>query len=245
MRTLSATELLGVWERGARQTPPQRALELLAAAEPEVPLDKLLNLSIGLRDNLLLDLHTRLFGSHLSSVVNCSKCGDFLELNFNAAEIKPLQASREVPAEFSAKIHDYDLRFRVPVSRDLANLTTGLEVDALRRQLLENCLLGVLQNGRQISARELPEDVLALLEDRIAKTDPGADVRLPIRCPTCNRQWDVGFDIVSFLWSEIHAWASRLLREVHTLANNYGWSEADILSMHPNRRQRYLEMIGA
>jgi hypothetical protein len=50
-------------------------------------------------------------------------------------------------------------------------------------------------------------------------------------------------DIASYLWSEIHAWAGRMLRDVHALAAAYGWREADILAMSPWRRQAYLEMI--
>ena len=42
---------------------------------------------------------------------------------------------------------------------------------------------------------------------------------------------------------EIHAWAKRTLREVHTLASAYGWSEREILSMSAVRRALYLEMV--
>jgi hypothetical protein len=52
------------------------------------------------------------------------------------------------------------------------------------------------------------------------------------------------FDIVPYLWTEINAWAMRLLREIHSLATAYGWREADILAMSAVRRHWYLEMIG-
>ena len=55
--------------------------------------------------------------------------------------------------------------------------------------------------------------------------------------------WQLTLDIVSFLWSEISSLAKRHLREVHTLAWAYGWSEADILAMSPARRQFYLESV--
>jgi hypothetical protein len=70
------------------------------------------------------------------------------------------------------------------------------------------------------------------------------DVQLSLACPACKRQWETAFDIASFLWGEIHAWAQRVLREVATLARVYGWREADILSMSAGRRQAYLELIG-
>ena len=49
---------------------------------------------------------------------------------------------------------------------------------------------------------------------------------------------------MSFLWTEIEAWAWRMLSDVHTLARAYGWGERDILALSPTRRQFYLEMGG-
>jgi hypothetical protein len=50
--------------------------------------------------------------------------------------------------------------------------------------------------------------------------------------------------VVAYFWSEINAWAYRLLGEVHSLASAYGWREEDILAMSPWRRHVYLEMVG-
>ncbi len=71
---------------------------------------------------------------------------------------------------------------------------------------------------------------------------------MPVMNPLANRTrrgfvFSVAFDIVSFLWNELNAWAIRTLREVHILASAYGWSETDILAMSPWRRQFYLEVL--
>ena len=58
-------------------------------------------------------------------------------------------------------------------------------------------------------------------------------------------RWRAVFDIVTFFWSEIEAWACRILREVHILASAYGWCERDILALTSARRQFYLEMVQA
>ena len=57
------------------------------------------------------------------------------------------------------------------------------------------------------------------------------------------RRWLEPFDIASFLWTELHAWASRTLYDVHQLAAAYGWSEAECLSLSARRRGYYLELI--
>ena len=65
-----------------------------------------------------------------------------------------------------------------------------------------------------------------------------------LSCPSCDHRWQMAFDILYFFWSEINAWASRIMQEVHVLARAYGWRENEILGMSPWRRQRYLKMLG-
>jgi hypothetical protein len=77
------------------------------------------------------------------------------------------------------------------------------------------------------------------------EADPLAAIQLALSCPECGYQWQATFDIESFFWSEINAWANRTLHEVHALASRYGWCERDILAMSPWRRQAYLNMVHA
>jgi hypothetical protein len=79
----------------------------------------------------------------------------------------------------------------------------------------------------------------------MAELDPQADVQLALQCPSCSHPWHDPFDIATFFWGEINAWAVRILREVHMLAAAYGWSETDILAMNARRRQVYLDMVCA
>jgi hypothetical protein len=96
--------------------------------------------------------------------------------------------------------------------------------------------------GKSVSAEELPEDVVQKVEEQISVIDPQADMRLNFSCPECHQRWKEAFDIVSFFWAEIDAWARRILREVDILARAYGWRESDILALSPVRRQIYLAM---
>ena len=80
-------------------------------------------------------------------------------------------------------------------------------------------------------------------EPQMAEVDPQANLQLDLSCPACGHRWQVLFDIGSFFWSELNAWAQRLLAEVHVLASAYGWREADILNLSPSRRQFYLGLI--
>jgi hypothetical protein len=243
MRSPSSAELLDLWERGRSQTPIQRVLSLLAVAFPEVPFDQLANLSMGQRDGLLLTLRERIFGSQLVSLVACPGCGDRLELTFSVSDIRTIPET-EHASVLVTKVEDYEVHYRLPNSLDLGAVSGQLNLAAMRQQLLNRCLISIHYKNKALETSELPLGVVSSVLEDMAQADPQADVQLAMSCPACNHQWQATFDIVSFFWTEIHAWARKLLQEVHILASAYNWCEADILAMSPQRRQLYLEMIG-
>src|SRR5262245_7701620 len=158
MRALSATELLAVWERGASQTLPQRALGLLAAASPDSAPDSLARLSIGQRDAHLLTLRAWMFGQQLAGLAKCPQCAEGVEVTFDTAEILPLHNS-DTAKEFSVEIEDYKVQFRLPVSSDLASLVDLTDVTTARGRLLDCCLLTAQCKGEQLPVGELPAHV--------------------------------------------------------------------------------------
>lgn len=255
MNSLSAWDLLHIWEQGWAQLPAERGLTLLAAACPDMPVDALAELSIGQRDARLLALRKRTFGPQLASLVTCPDCGERLELAVGVADLlvsdgtaglaaHGLETGEDGSATLSLAAASYEVRFRLPNSLDLLAVAGCQDPDAARQLLLERCLLRVRQNGDEADPAQLPAEVVAATVERMAQADPQADVQLDLSCPTCDHRWQAAFDIVSFFWNEIDTWAQRTLRQVHVLASAYGWREADILAMSPWRRQLYLEMIG-
>jgi hypothetical protein len=242
MRALSAAELLTVWERGATQSPAERALTLLVAARADTPLERLGQLSVGERDTKLIELRELVFGTELTSVVMCPKCSERLEFSVNTGEIC-LPITEEAAEPLKVWHSDLEALFRVPNSLDLDSLDPSADVETNRRLLLKQCVLDIQRAGNSMSVDELPPELIDAIEEQMAKSDPQADMRFALQCPRCRHSWQAPFDIVSYFWSEIHAWASRLLQEVHMLALNYGWREADILTLTPFRRHAYLRMI--
>lgn len=241
MRALSASELLVAWERGLKQRPVERALTLLAATDSENPRDALAKLCIGRRDDRLLSLREQMFGSELNSLADCPGCGERLELTFTAADLRA-SSSVPTPEELSLKVGDWQVEFRLPNSDDLLQIADVKDATAGRELLLKKCVLSAVRNQKARAVDELPEKVVIAVIQRMSDSDPQGNVQLALSCPVCACEWQTSFDIVSFLWSEINAWAHRMLREVHTLARAYGWREADILALSPWRRQVYLEM---
>jgi hypothetical protein len=244
MRALSAAELLNVWERGLAQPAPMRALTLLGAACPEVAPEALARLTVGDRDARLMTLRKWTFGSQLICTATCAGCSERLELSFSTDDL--LSKEEVISTEcFSLTVEDYELSFRLPNSLDLAELVRLKDPEAGRALLLERCLTKAERQGNSISISELPPFVLESLVTRMGEIDRTGNLQLLLDCPQCAQSSQAIFDIESFFWKEINAWAIRMLREVHKLATAYGWRELDILNMTAWRRQVYLNLIGA
>ncbi|MDP9343486.1 MAG: phage baseplate protein [Actinomycetota bacterium] len=239
MRPLSPSTLLEVWEREESQTPVRRALSLLAAAEPETPTPRLAELPVGRRDARLLTLREWTFGPRVTAVAECSGCGQVLELEFEIEQVRAGDPPVSSPGVVT--IGDWTVTFRAPNSLDLEAATQTADVRLGRDQLLRRCIVSIRRGGEEVE--ELPEDVLETLGQHMAELDAQANVRLDVSCPGCGRHWTPRFDILSYFWTEIRAWAARILAEVHELASAYGWSERTILAMSAERRRRYLELV--
>ena len=253
MQSLSAAQLLNVWESGGTRSLPERGLALLAAACPDTTREALAELNIGRRDAQLLTLREWTFGPRVFSVSLCPNCGEQLAIGFDLDEIRQHETAASQTAEasdveqpvkcFSLQHCDYALSFRLLNSLDLDSISGQSDAAVSRRALFERCVLSAEHKGKAAKPAELPDELIAQLSTRMAQENPQADMQLALNCSSCGHKWQVLFDIVSFFWREIDEWAQRILREVHSLASAYGWTQTEILGLSPTRRQIYLELI--
>lgn len=252
MRALSASDLLEIWERGAGATPLEQALGILATVFPQASRAALASLTIAQRDAALFHLRELTFGPHLTGLAGCPICQERLELDFSIDELHTLQLLPDAeialpgPDEPATlfKHKGYRLSIRPPTSADLMAASAIADPAQARQHLLEACILSASRAGRALAIHELPGSTLAAVAEKIEQREALANLTIDATCPACGHHWEIVFDIVSYFWSEINAWAVRMLHEIHTLASAYGWREADILAMSAWRRQRYLELIG-
>jgi hypothetical protein len=235
MRGLRSSQLIGVWEQGLDQDSTDRALTLLAAACPSKARAELAAYSLGRRDACLLELRERTFPGDLGGFAECPRCAAPLEYTLPIAELR-VRAERPAIAPRVLELEGCTLELRPIDSTDLAAMGRCHGIEEARRTLTRRRVIGA-------AAGELSEAALAEVAARLEETDPGADLWIDLCCPACGEEWQVAFDIASYLWAEIHALAKRLLAEVHALARAYGWRERDILAMSAARRRLYLEMM--
>lgn len=256
MRSLSALELFNIWEWGYNQPSWSKAIRLLTAACPEASVDILSIISIGQRDAMLLTLREWTFGSQMASQATCPNCGEPLELNFNVADVRMAPSQFEAVEKYSLSVAECEVSFRLPNTLDIMAIAQSAvpEATATDKQsdkqsetaqqvLLERCILAATDKSKSLSINQLPSNIIKAVIAEMAQIDPQANVPIDTSCPACGHEWQLLFDIMSFFWSEINAWAFRTLRDIHTLASAYGWCEADILAMSPRRRQLYLDMV--
>src|SRR6478736_7799668 len=215
MRTFSNFDILEMWERGRALHPLDRGLLALSTAVSS-SIEESADWPLGRRNRALFDLHCMSFGSRLQGWTSCTQCGEKVEFDLDADALMIAEAPEEAFLVGSE-------RFRLPTSRDLAEVMAANDAKGAAIRLIERC--AVPASG----ARAWSERMLEEVEEKMASVDPMAEIRLRLVCPTCGGEWDETLDIANFVWAEIEARARRLLWEVHRLASAYGWTEADTL----------------
>lgn len=249
MRGLAAHELLEIWDQGQGLSPYGRAMLLVASACPEYTRQQVDSFSMGERDTLLAQIRARTFGRDVSTVVTCPACHEQVGVRLDVGEIFP-QMSETAPSQrrdrppLEIRSREFIVQAALPVVRDVEEIASSAGSAQGVRMLLRRCILYAECRGEPCAVDDLPEDVCALIDSRMAEADPQGDVRLALQCPGCEHRWSMLFDILSFLWGEIQICTRRLLREVHALASAYGWTESEILTLSTTRRNAYLEMVG-
>lgn len=224
--------------------PLDRALCMLSIADTGVAPDQLTKLNIGKRDSLLLDLYEKAFGQTMECFTTCSNCSENCEFTMSTTDIKdyknPTVSGNNELMELVDGLITFS--FRLPDSTDLAAII-GFDTETAHTHLLRRCVTGAHSNGMPLSDILLTDDNMAAIALAMTRYAPLADIILDTQCPACGQKSRLCFDIVSFLWDKIVFEAKLLVREIHALAREYGWSEYDILSMSAARRHIYLEMV--
>jgi hypothetical protein len=239
---LNASNLLATWEQGTAQHPLERAIRLLHLAWPQKSVAEWARVSVGERDRQLLRLREQLFGPTVEATTRCPKCGNELELTFTARDLESTVGATRAEERWKVVSGEYEIEYRLPTTADLLAIASGSR-PALTA-LFDRCVVARRGEG-SVPSTELPAAVIEKLSSSMEQADPYAEIQIALDCAGCSHRWSMVFDVVSYLWGEIEDWAERLLRDVHSLASAYGWSEREIVGMSALRRRLYLELANA
>jgi hypothetical protein len=190
----------------------------------------------GDRDYLMLQLRRMTFGDRIRAVINCPACEAKMDTDFLAGDV-PVERRPQTQPTYSVDAGGGSIHFRLPNGADqefVSHMSTASAVEAL----LERCLLR--DSFQSVALANSERDaVIAAMEANA----PRVDLDLELLCPECGQESVVPFDTTSFFIREMTSRRPYLLKEVHSLAWHYHWSEADIMSMTRSRRRAYLELL--
>jgi hypothetical protein len=231
VRRFSQGDFLALWETGHSLHPLDRAVLAIQAGFPEVR-ESVADWPMGRRNRALIELYCAACGPALRGWTACIQCGDRLEFQMDGRLLAEGDSgASEEPIVIGRS------SYRLPTSRDLADLATEPDLGRAAHRLVQRC--------RIAGDAELDEEAIEAIGELMAAGDPLAEITLRFECPTCGSSFDEVLDLTTFLWTEIEVRAKHLLLAIHKLASAYGWSEAEILSLSPARRETYLGMVDA
>jgi hypothetical protein len=207
---------------------------LVSLDDQAVTTELVRRLLVGDRDYLMLQLRRLTFGDEVMAVLTCPECGEPMDVSFRASEA-PVEARTQTTSSHAITIEDRTVRFRLPTGGDQEALL-GMEVDAAADQLLQRCMCD--DGGRPLTAEER-EAVIASME----QLAPQVELELDLTCPECSHEFIAPFDTTTFFFDEMRINGEQLLREIHSLAFYYHWSESDILGLRRSRRRAYLALL--
>jgi hypothetical protein len=216
-------------------------LTILAAACPRRPRAELAQLLIGERNLLLLTERRRCFGGTVEGDANCTRCGQRLAVTVELPTVTVAAAAARRDGDL--RVDGVSLSFRLPTSADIEVAAAGDDAREAARLLLRRCVIRAERAGAPVDVDDLPTGVIDALNAELGCRDPYGDIRLTVHCGDCGHDFDLPLDPGALLWAELEERALRLLTDVHRLASAYGWTEREILTLDPDRRAVYLELV--
>jgi hypothetical protein len=201
--------------------------------------DLVRRLLVGDRDYLILQLRRLTLGDEVQAVFRCPACDCNMDVSFDAKDV-PVLFRPEAAADHSISLDSATsgtrtVRFRLPCGAD-QEAVLDLDPQEAAVALLGRCVLDC--GGIPLSVDE--GDAIAAAMDRCA---PQLDLELDLACPECGKQFLAPFDTTAFFLGEMKINGGQLLREIHSLAFYYHWSEAEIMDLRRDRRRAYLDLL--
>jgi hypothetical protein len=213
---------------------------VLSLDDGKPPRDFARRMLVGDRDYLMLQLRRLVLGDKILAVVTCPACDAKMDVDVDAGKITVEGPTHpEIACEVQLPAREAEtariIQFRLPTGGD-QEAVVGMPIDTAADELLARCLL------------DSPDPPLTVEEkasviEAIEACAPRMNVELELQCPECAHSFVTPFDTTAFFLNEMRISASQLLREVHTLAFYYHWTEFDILNLTRDRRRSYLALL--
>ena len=237
---------------GRHATPAERVSAALAALTLRIggietpAIERVLELTAGDRERLLLALCERLLGPEIDLVATCPSCSEVAELSIRFADIMAKHPATTVSADphvdLDAGGETWSARLRPPTGVDLELAARSRPHAA--RQLIISCVVELTDpSAKRVVPSVLPTACVSQVADALLALDPAAETRIGAECPFCGQPIDALLDGYALLQNGFGG-SHRVYDDVFRMARAYHWSEAEILSLPLRRRRHYLAIAG-
>ncbi len=234
-------QLFDVWERGFPASASERASALLSLAQSAALMTAAAEMTLGARERALLLLRRNLLGARMTALADCPGCGERHDVEFDVDALLAHESS-QTASVLHVQHDDLTLTVRPLYLADLPAAAALHDVKAAADALFERCVLEARRGEERIEPAALSPAARAAIGAALRSADPLCELTTELQCAGCGHHWSATLDTAAYLWRELHMWAERLLREIHTLASAYGWTEDDVLRLSPWRRATYAAM---
>jgi hypothetical protein len=239
--TVTAARLLNAWESSLDEPVARRGAAVVAGCRG-LHVDDVSRWNVAMLNDELFQLRAELFGTAAEALTDCPSCRQCLELELDVVGLNPAPMTRD--RDVLHVVDGYSITAKWPSSDDVAAACAGAEKATAAVALLERCVESVLSpSGEALQLPDLPRDVGTGIREWMSLELESAEALLEVVCDVCDHQFQVPFDIASFLLSDVDSWAGNVLREIHVLASAHGWTEAEVLALSARRRRHYIDLI--
>ena len=190
---------------------------------------KLEELTLSDFDLCVSHLYEQLYGSRVNCEVGCQFCGEGFEFDIELPDFKStiFHAQNEYGRneEGDYTLSDSEMVFSLPKVSDLKRL---------KDSPAESWLKTFLKNGDCDHEQ---------LQEHIETAGPLMSQDISANCPNCSKTNLVRFDLTRYCLQSLKEEQKFLLKEVHIIANKYGWGLYDILLLTRSVRRQFASFI--
>jgi len=211
---------------------------LLRLGGHEITRDGIRQLLVGDRDFLVLMLRQLTMGDGFQVVLPCPACNKKMDVAFKTTDVPIETGKAQAVYELCVALgspRERVIRFRLPTGAD-QEAVLGSPLETAADMLLDRCVLD--DGGLPLNRDERVE-----LDDALERHAPKVELELALKCPECSQEFSYPFDTTAFFLQELRSNGRHLLREIHSLAFYYHWSETEILNLDRERRREYLSLL--
>jgi len=202
--------------------------------------DIIWKLSVGERTRNLLSIGLEGFSS-IALILTCphEKCGEPMEVELPLESLRALQDGVRNSEIVTIPLPSGNLEVRRPTGYDQKKwlATEYPSVLQAKETMISTLISDTSRKG------DITPEVIMTINDSMAEADPLVNFGVTVRCPHCGEERTHFIDLEEIAITRLQGTQHRLIRTVHLLASRYHWSEREILSLPPWRRNLYLSLI--